>query len=59
MFIDEVEVNYLYDDALLVTLEVDSSKISKALIDIGSSADIIVKDTLDSLNIENLKIGLV
>lgn len=61
MFIDENEVgvNYPHDDALVVTLEVRSSKISKTLVDTGSLVDIIFKDTLDTLNIENLKTGPV
>lgn len=56
---DEEGVKFPDSDTLMVTLEIGSSSVSKVLVDIKSSVDIILKDTLDSFNIENLKMGLV
>lgn len=40
---DEVEVNYSHDDALVITLEISSTKVNRVLVDTGSSVDIILK----------------
>lgn len=56
---NEVGVNYPHDDALVITLSVGPSEVNKILIDTGSSADIIFKDTLESMKIENLRLDLV
>lgn len=58
MFTDEDEtgVNYPHDDALTITLEICSAGVKIVLIDTESSTDTILKETLDYLKIENLKI---
>lgn len=56
---DEVGVNYPHDDTFMVTFSIGPTEVSKILIDIQSSAYIILKDTLDSMKIENLRLGLV
>lgn len=59
IFIDEDEVGviYLHDDALVVTLGIRPSKMSRILIDTGSSVNIIFRSTLDSMKIHDLKLG--
>lgn len=61
MFTDEDEagVHYLHDDAFMVTLVVGPSGVNKILIDTGNSEDIIFKDILNLMKIENLRLGLV
>lgn len=53
MFIDV----YPYDDALVVTLGVGPSEVSRILVDMGSYANIIFKSTLNSMKIEDLMPG--
>lgn len=59
MFMDEDEagVNYPHDDAVVIILEIDSTKVNRVLMDTSSSASIIFKEMLDSPKIKNLKIG--
>lgn len=59
MFMDEYEVgvSYPYDDALVVIIGIGPSDVSKILIDMGNSIDIIFNSTLDFLKINNLRLG--
>lgn len=56
---DEIGMSYSYDDALVVMLGVGPYEVSKILIDTRSSGDIIFKNTLDSIKIEDLRLSLV
>lgn len=61
MFMDEDEtgINYPYDDALVITLKIGSASVNRVLNNTWSSANIILKEMLDSLKFENLKIRSV
>lgn len=52
---DEVGVTYPHNNALVITLKIGSANMNRVLIDTRSSANIIFKKTLDSLNIKGLK----
>lgn len=52
---DETGVTYPHNAAMVITLKIGSTSINIVLIDTESLADIIFKETLDSLNIEGLK----
>lgn len=58
-YVDEMGVKYPCDNVLVVTLKVDLDKINRILMDTGNLVDITFKETLYSLNIENLKMGPV
>ena len=55
---DAEGISYPHDNALVIMLKVATSKVTKTLVDIGSSVNIIFKSVLDQLLIESPKITL-
>ena len=51
------DISYPYDDVLVITLKVATSKVVRTLVDTGSSVNIIFKSALDQLLIESSKIA--
>lgn len=48
-------VLYLHEDALTITINIESKRLNMILVDSGSSIDIFFKSTLDKIEIADLR----